>query len=266
MDPAGVGTLARRAGTGVQAPGWTLGRVRLLTVLLSWGLWEAVARSGLLYEGVVPSSLRVAWALGLHLLDGGLYRHLGVTLGEVGVGFAVACGAGIACGLLFGARRFVGGVADPYVQSFATTPKIIFLPIAMLLFGVGPESKAALGALSGFFPVVLSTSAGMRQVSPVHIRVGRSFKLSTRQMVTKIYLPALVRPIVSGMRLGLGVTVIGVLLGEIKLSNAGLGFLAIEYYNHYKIPEMYALLLIIFGLAVAANALMSRLVPDTGVR
>lgn len=243
-------------------PVLTAGRVQVLTLLAAWAAWEGLARSGWLYSGVVPSSLLVLRALASQLASGEFYRHLAVTLGEVGVGFAVASLAGVAVGLALGARRVLGAVLDPYVQAIATTPKIVFLPIAMLVFGVGPESKAALGALSGFFPVVISTEAGMRLMSPVHVRVGRSFNLSPRQMVTKIYLPSLVRPIVSGMRLGLGVTVIGVLLGEIKLSNTGLGFLAIEHYNHYRVPEMYALLLVIFALAVAVNALMSRLAGD----
>ena len=91
----------------------------------------------------------------------------------------------------------------------------------------------------------------------IYVLVGRMYNLNTWQIVTKIYIPALVNPIVAGMRLGLGVCIIGVLLGEIKLSNAGLGFLAIDYYSMFRIPELYAVLIIIFVLAVGANSLMS---------
>lgn len=219
--------------------------------------WELLARSGLLYEGVVPTIVEVATALWNEVSSPGLYEHLGVTMMEIISGFLIATFAGVICGVALGSRRFAAQVADPYLSSLATTPKIIFLPVVMLMFGIGPESKVALGALSGFFPIALSTMAGTLTVRPVLINVGKVFNLSRRQMLTKIYLPSLVGPIIRGMRLGLGVAVIGVLLGEIKLSNSGLGFLAIEYYNSFRIAQMYSILIVIFLVAVAINALMN---------
>ncbi|MEE8397230.1 MAG: ABC transporter permease [bacterium] len=234
-----------------------VGAVRLITVVLLGLGWEWLARSGLLYEGVVPTVGAVAGALWREVSGAELYRHLAITGAEVGAGFVIGVSGGTAAGILLGAFPFAGRVMQPYVNALATTPKIIFLPIAMILFGVGPASKVALGALSGFFPVVLSTAAGMLQIRAVHIKVGRAFNFSGAQMVTKVYLPSLVWPLITGMRLGLGVTVIGVLLGEVKLSSGGLGFMAINYYNHFQIAGLYALLILIFLLAVSANMLMT---------
>lgn len=231
--------------------------IRVVTVVAVSAAWEALARSGLLYEGVVPPLWAILSALWSELFSPELYRNLSVTLSEVGAGIVIAVALGVSSGILFGARRFLGKAAEPYVNALATTPKIVFLPVIMLAFGVGVESKVAIGALSGFFPIVLSTTAGMLRIRPVLIRVGRSFNASAWQMVSKIYLPSLLQPIVAGVRLGLGVTVIGVLLGEIKLSNAGLGFLANDYYNQYAIAQLYAVLIIVFFLAVLANSLMS---------
>jgi ABC-type nitrate/sulfonate/bicarbonate transport system permease component len=121
-------------------------------------------------------------------------------------------------------------------------------------FGVGTGSKIAMGALSCFFPVALSTAAGMRQIDEVLIRVGRSFRASPMQMVTKIYIPAMAAPIVNGLRLGLGVAIIGTLLAETKLSNKGLGFLIIQSYQRFDMPEMYAMLIVVFTLAALINA------------
>ena len=101
----------------------------------------------------------------------------------------------------------------------------------IMWFGVGPGSKVAMGAISCFFPVALSAAAGMRQIDQVLIRVGRSFRANTWQMVTKIYLPAMRLPIINGVRLGLGVAIIGTLLAETKLSNRGIGFLIIQAYR-----------------------------------
>jgi ABC-type nitrate/sulfonate/bicarbonate transport system permease component len=136
----------------------------------------------------------------------------------------------------------------------------------MLAVGIGIASKVALGALSGVFPILLATAGGVRGVRPVLVRVGHAFNLTTAQMVRTIYLPALVLPIVIGMRLGLGVTIVGVLLGEIKLARAGLGFLANDYYNQFRIAELYAVIGIVFVLAALANAAMARLETRTRAR
>jgi ABC-type nitrate/sulfonate/bicarbonate transport system permease component len=126
-------------------------------------------------------------------------------------------------------------------------------------FGVGSESKIALGTLSCFFPVALSVAAGMRQIDSVLIRVGRSFQANTWQMVMKIYLPAMRHPVINGIRLGFGVALIGTLLAETKLSNKGIGFLIINAYSTFDMPRMYAMLIVLFGLAIVVNALIGRL-------
>lgn len=234
-------------------------RVRLATIIVVVAVWEALAHSGLFYKDVIPSSVKVAQAVVRQLSAASFYQHLATTAMEVAAGFAIALVVGIGLGILFGARKFAGKVAEPFVQYLAPAPKIIFLPILMILFGIHEGSKIAMGALSAFFPIAISTTAGMLTINPVLIRVGRNFKASRWQMVRMIYLPALVVPIVSGMRLGLGVAIIGVLLGEVKLSNRGLGFLAIQHYNTFQIADMYAVLLIIFALAVLANEAMTRL-------
>ena len=102
----------------------------------------------------------------------------------------------------------------------------------------------------------------MRQIDRVLIRVGQSFRASTWQMVTKIYLPAMREPIVNGVRLGLGVAIIGTLLAETKLSNRGIGYLIIQAYATFDMPRMYALLIVLFVLAIGANALIGRLGGD----
>lgn len=234
-------------------------RVRLATLLAAALLWEGMARSGWLYEGVVPPLTAVLRAFVALLITAETYHHLAVTAWEVVAGFGIGLVTGVAFGIWMGARPFFGRAIAPYVDGLATAPKIVFLPIVMLLFGVGVTSKIALGALSAFFPVTLNTAAGMRAINPVLIRVGHSFRLSRVQMVQKIYLPALLDSIVVSMRLGLGVAIIGVLLAEIKLADRGLGFLAIDHYNQFRIPQMYALLLFIFILAIAANVLIGRL-------
>ncbi len=118
-----------------------------------------------------------------------------------------------------------------------------------------------MGALSCFFPLALSVASGMAGIDPVHMRVARSFGLSRSRTLRSVVLPSLVRPLATRLRLGLGMAVIGCLLGEIKLSNRGLGFMAIQYYGQFHIPEMYAVLLVVFALAGLGNAATGRLRP-----
>jgi ABC-type nitrate/sulfonate/bicarbonate transport system permease component len=166
--------------------------------------------------------------------------------------------AGMLVGLVLGGNRFLGRAYEAYLYYLGPTPKIIFFPVMILWFGVGTGSKFALGTLSWFFPVALSVAAGMRQIDKVLIRVGRSFRASTWQMVVKIYMPAMRHPIINGIRLGLGVALIGTLLAETKLSNKGIGFLIINAYSTFDMPRMYAMLIVLFVLAIGANALVGR--------
>jgi ABC-type nitrate/sulfonate/bicarbonate transport system permease component len=235
----------------------TLVRIAIVAVLLLG--WEALARSGLLYRDVVPPLAAIGKAIAGLLGDPQYYWHLGVTAGEVAAALAIGGVSAVVIGLVLGGNRFLGRAYEPYLYYLGPTPKIIFFPIMIMWFGVGPPSKIALGVLSCFFPIALSVAAGMRQIDPVLIRVGQSFRANAWQMATKVYLPAMRHPIVNGIRLGLGVALIATLLAETKLSNRGIGFLIIQAYSLFDMPRMYAMLIVLFVLAIGANALVGRL-------
>jgi ABC-type nitrate/sulfonate/bicarbonate transport system permease component len=231
--------------------------LRIAIILAVLVIWEAVAASGLLYRDVVPSLGAIGAALVKLLLSPDYYWNLGVTAGEVGVSMLIGGISGLLVGLILGGSRLLSKAYEPYLYYLGPTPKIIFFPIMIMWFGVGPGSKVAMGAISCFFPIALSAAAGMRQIEPILIRVGRSFRANSWQMAAKIYLPAMRLPIVNGVRLGLGVAIIGTLLAETKLSNRGLGFLIIQAYStSFDMPRMYAMLIALFVLAIGANALI----------
>jgi ABC-type nitrate/sulfonate/bicarbonate transport system permease component len=235
-------------------PVWTLRLAIVATLLIAW---EALARSGLLFQDVVPSLLKIAVALGGLFVSAEFWRNLGVTALEVALAMLIGGGAGLAAGIVIGGSRFLTRAYEPFLYYLGPTPKIIFFPVMIMWFGVGIGSKIAMGALSCFFPVALSTAAGMRQIDRVLIDVGRSFRAGPAHMVMKIYIPAMVAPIVNGLRLGLGVAIIGTLLAETKLSNKGLGYLIIQSYQRFDMPEMYAMLIVVFALAALINALVT---------
>jgi ABC-type nitrate/sulfonate/bicarbonate transport system permease component len=233
--------------------------VRIAIILVVLVSWEVVAASGWLYRDVVPSLLAIGAAVWKLLSNPEFYWHLGVTSGEVGTGLALGGVTGLVAGLILGSNRMLSKSFEPYLYYLGPTPKIIFFPVMIMWFGVGPGSKVAMGAISCFFPIALSTAAGMRQIDKVLIRVGRSFRANAWQMTSKIYLPAMRHPIINGVRLGLGVAIIGTLLAETKLSNRGIGFLVIQAYSLFDMPRMYAMLIVLFVVAIGANALVGRL-------
>lgn len=239
--------------------------VRLGIVAFALIAWEAMARSGLLYRDVVPSLWRIAEALWGVLSTPAFYSNLGITSLEVGLGLLIGGTAGLIVGIALGASGFLARAYEPFLYWLAPTPKIIFYPVMIMLMGVGWQSKGAMAVISCFFPIALSVAAGMRGIDRVLIRVGRSFRASLWQMVTKVYLPAMRAPIVNGVRLGFGVAVISTLLAETKLSNQGLGYMVIQAYSLFNMPMMYALLIIVFALAISANTLLERLAGGQAV-
>jgi ABC-type nitrate/sulfonate/bicarbonate transport system permease component len=183
-----------------------------------------------------------------------------VTAGEVGSALAIGGLSGLLAGFVLGSSRLLSKAYEPFLYYLGPTPKIIFFPVMILWFGMGPGSKVAMGTISCFFPIALSTAAGVRQIDEILIRVGRSFRANAWQMVTKIYLPAMRQPIINGARLGLGVAIIGTLLAETKISNQGVGFLFYQAYSsNFDTPRMYAMLIVLFVIAIGANALIGRL-------
>jgi len=237
--------------------------VLALVILL---VWQAMAMSGLLYRDVVPGIERIVIALVGLLASADLYGNLAVTAGEVLFAIAIGGIAGLAIGIFIGGSRLLTGAYEPFLHYLGPTPKIIFFPVMIMLFGVGPASKVAMGAVSAFFPVALSAAAAMQHINPVFIRVGRSFRASPWQMTMKVLLPAMRAPLLNGIRLGFGIAVIGTLLAETKLSNKGLGYLIIQSYVQFDMPRMYSILIVVFILAAAVNVILDRLaggLPDS---
>jgi ABC-type nitrate/sulfonate/bicarbonate transport system permease component len=242
----------------------TILRTRLVAAVLLLAAWQALASSGLLFRDVVPSLWHIAAALAATLAAPAFYANLATTALEFAVAIAIGGTAGVLAGLALGANRFLARAYERWVHYLAPVPKIIFFPALLLAFGAGIESKIAMGAISCFFPVAISLAAGVRDVRPVLIRVGHSFRATNWQMATQIYLPAVREPLLNGLRLGFGVAAIGVLLAETKLSKAGIGFLVMDAYRRFDMPAMYALLILVVVLVSLVNAAVTRLNRNHG--
>lgn len=254
-----IGAIAPDAGA---AHDRAVTRIRVLTIIglvVAWELLAALGNMQILYSDVIPSTWKIVAAIWGELTSASFYRDFSITFAEHIVGFVVGSVIAIALGISMGTNPLLRKAMEPYLNAVGSTPKIIFLPILFLMFGTGIESKMAKGALSAFFPVVFTTTLGMTLINPVLIKVGKSFNLSRWQMVTKIYAPAMVNPVITGLRLGMAIAVIGVLVAELKFADGGLGYRLGTYYEQFRIASMYAVILIIFALAALANTGMTML-------
>jgi len=187
-------------------------------------------------------------------LNGEIYPHLGITLYETLVGHAIAIVGGVAIGVLLGRSRILGEIFEPIILSAYAVPKIILLPVLLLIFGVGLTTKIANATIHGIFPVIINTSAGAREVNRVLIKAARSMRATRWQIFRKVSFPSMVLPTFAGIRLGLGFAFLGSLLAEIFEAKVGLGFLVVHYYNTIQIPQMLAVILFVFMLVIAINA------------
>ncbi len=233
--------------------------VRVVIVLSVLVTWQLMAISGLFYNEVVPTLQKIIAALVKLLSHQDFYWNLWFTFNEIAIGLLIGGVTGVVAGLIVGANQFIAKAFEPYLYYLGPTPKIIFFPVMIMWFGAGAGSKIAMGAVSCFFPIALNVAAGMRQIDRILIKVGESFRANPWQMATKIYLPAMRHPIINGLRLGFGVALVGTLLAETKISNRGIGFMVIQAYANFDMPGMYAILIVLFVLAIGANTLVARL-------
>src|SRR6476469_6247651 len=231
---AETGRLSLPSARPLRLPVHAVTALRIGIIVAVLVVWALVSASGWLYCDVVTTF----YAIGIAMVSGGV--------------------SVLAVGILLGGSKFMSRAYEAYLYYLGPCPKIIFFPIMIMWFGVGPGSKVAMGAISCFFPVALNVAGGTREIDKVLIRVGRGLRANTWQIVTKIYLAAMVHPLINGMRLGLGVALIGTLLAETKRSNRGIGFLVIQAYSIFNMPQMYALLIILFVIAIGANTVIGR--------
>lgn len=229
-------------------------RLTLLAGALAvWEVW-ARAMNPLLY--VPPSA--VVPALGrLLALESypALPASVLLTLREIAIAYAMAIAAGLGVGAALGMNRLLGRAWGPIVGALYAVPAVVWYPSLMLIFGLGAASKIAFGFLLGFFPITLAVLAGIRQVSPHLIAVARSFGARPPAVFAKVMLPAMLFTLVGGLRTGLALSVIGVIVGEILGATEGMGTLINHAYGLARTTDYVALVLVTLVLIVGSDAL-----------
>lgn len=172
------------------------------------------------------------------------------------LGLAISLAGGLLTGVLLGAHRLSGDVAEPLLVGLYSIPKITLYPVVLLLFGLGMSAKVAFGAMHGIIPVVLFTMNAVRNIPPVYLRAARSMRLTPAQMFAYVLVPASVPEIVTGFRFGFSLTLLGTLIGEMFASQRGIGYMLVKAMETNRTDVILALALLLVLVATLASWLL----------
>jgi NitT/TauT family transport system permease protein len=163
---------------------------------------------------------------------------------------------GLAIGIWMGIHRLSGAVGEPILISLYTLPKVTLYPVVLLIFGLSLSGRVTFGAMHGVLPVALLTMGAIRNIPPVYLKSARTLRLSKWQTIATVLFPSTLPEIVAGLRIGFGLTLLGVLLAEMFAAKRGLGFLIINAMQLLQGEEMLTVAVVLFAFAAAANALL----------
>lgn len=209
-------------------------------ILLLVGLWQFVILLGKYEESLLPAPVDV-WRGILELVESGLlFVHLKVSLLRFAVGYAAAAVSGIVLGLVLGRTRWLWGIIDPIVQVIRPVSPIAWSPFIVLWFGIGNAPAIVIIFLAAFFPVLLSTVAGVRRVEGIYLKVAQNFGISGRHLLGKIIFPAAFPSIAGGLHVAIGTSWIFLVSGEMVGSQSGLGYLIIDSRNTLRLDLVLA--------------------------
>jgi NitT/TauT family transport system permease protein len=183
-----------------------------------------------------------------------LLGHLLVTLGRVAAGLALGAGVGLILGLTLGTFRRVRAVVDPFVAAIHPIPKLALLPLLMLFLGLGEWPKIVVIAAASFFPMLLNTMAGVRQISGVHFDVARVYGATTGRIIMRVVLPGSVPMVLTGVRLAANVAFLSAIAVEMVTAQRGLGSVIWLSWQTLQVDMLYATLALIAVFGIALNA------------
>ena len=238
--------------------------------------WETCSRAGLFSPVLLPSPTAVALKWWAYLLPGQAYdpgagsylvwlvsgelpHDAYSSLFRVITGFLIGAGLALPLGLVMGAKPRVYDLFNPLVQILRPIPPIAYIPLAILWFGLGNPPSLFLIAIGAFFPVLMNTIAGVRNVDGIYLRAARNLGAGQWTMFTRVILPAATPYILAGVRIGIGTAFIVVIVSEMIAVNDGLGFRILEAREFMWSDKIIAGMITIGLLGLAIDTAVSRL-------
>lgn len=213
----------------------------------------------------VSDPATIAGRIGELAAEGEIFRHVAVTLGEASIGFVIGSVLGLASAFALAQTRRGYAVFEPFLVGFYSIPKIALAPLFILWFGLGTAPKIIMAALLVYFVVFVNTATGIREVQPGLLRVCRVLGASRRDLLLKVTLPSAAPAIVASVRITVTRAIEGALLSEFVASTQGLGYLVARASREFDIATVFAGIVIIAAVVMAANGLLrllqARLAP-----
>ncbi len=210
-------------------------------------VWEAATGTGLLRRSLLSAPSAIWRAAAADFGSGVIWPHIATSLSEFAVGFAVSLAIGIPVGLAIGWFRRVDYFLSALLAGLNATPNVALIPLIVLVAGIGLESKAIVVFLSAFFAVVVTTFAGVQSISRRHLEITRSFGGSRWLAFRTVALPSTIPFILSGIRIGAGRALVGVVAAELLSANVGLGFY-MELFGTFLDTSRVMLGIVLFGI------------------
>jgi len=217
------------------------------TVVLFCLGWEVYVRVRGIEPIFLPAPSVIAVYLWRMIADGTMEYHLGVTLLRIFAGFFIAAVTGVALGVAMGMSRIVAKVADIWIAALYPLPKISLIPLLIIWLGTGEAYRIVISAVTAFFPIVISTYAGIRQADRGLIKAAQDLGASARQIQLKVVIPAAIPSIFAGLHLGMGVTIILIVAAEMigGSSQSGMGYLLINSGQVMETEKVFASLVVL---------------------
>jgi ABC-type nitrate/sulfonate/bicarbonate transport system permease component len=233
--------------------------VGLATVFVFLAIWQLVAWRRLVPELFLPGPTDIFAALGALFGGGTIWRDLWVSGQELIYGYVLAIVFALPLGLLMGWYKRVGYAVDPFVAFFYSTPRIVLVPLLIIWFGIGIYSKIAVVFLGAVFPMIVSTMNGVRNVDSSLVKAARSFGASDMQLFRTVVLPGSVPFVLTGLRLGIGHALTGVVVGDLVAAQAGIGLMMATAGSTFQTSKVFAGMFIIAGSGIALTILLQKI-------
>lgn len=237
------------------------GIASFVVLLLVWQIvpYFVPLKAGTRLFFTVPS--QVAGTLWQMIVSGSLWAPLGVSATAFGIGLGIAILVGLPLGILIGRSNVLNAMFDPFITAFNATPRLVFLPLLMLWFGIGLWSKVAVVFLGALFPLLINTYEGVRNADKLLINVVRSFGANEWDIARLVVVPNALPFIVVGLRLAIGRAVLGVVVSEFFGSQEGLGVVMVRAASGFQVDVVFAGLIVFAGLSLVMTGLV-KLVED----
>ena len=236
--------------------GFVIGSAAVLVFLV---VWQLAALRRVVPELFLPGPLDIANAFAAYLARGQIWPDMWVSGQELIYGFALSIVIGLPLGMLMGWYRRLNQALDPFVTFFYSIPRVALTPLLIIWFGIGINSKIAVVFLGAIFAIVINTAAGVRNLDPALIKAARSFGASDAQLFRTVVLPGSVPFILTGLRLGLGHALTGVVVGELVAAQAGVGLMMATAGATFQTSKVFVGLVIFATTGVVMTNILSRI-------